>query len=126
MKRVKTLYIVIPYTILVMVSARITEFSTTKAAVYCMIMTLTWYILKVLRYFLNFGDNLRDTRKTAIIKEITVLVAVVAALIYKLELYYISLMTIVLYVYPLIILIEMLIIYRSIYKQFGTYKDKPE
>ena len=126
MKRVKTLYIVIPYTILVMVSARITEFSTAKAAVYCMVITLTWYILKVLRYFLNFGDNLRDTRKTAIIKEITVLVAVVAALIYKLELYYISLMTIVLYVYPLIILIEMLIIYRSIYKQFGTYKDKPE
>lgn len=126
MKRVKTLYIVIPYTILVMVLARITEFSTAKAVVYCMTITLTWYILKVLRYFLNFGDNLRDTRKTAIIKEITVLVAVVATLIYKLELYYLSIMTIVLYVYPLIILIEMLIIYRSIYKQFSTYKDKPE
>lgn len=126
MKRVKTLYIVIPYTILVMVSARITEFSTTKAAVYCMIMTLTWYILKVLRYFLNFGDNLRDTRKTAIIKEIAVLIAVVAALIYKLELYYLNLTTIILYVYPLIILIEMMIMYRSIYKQFNTYKDKPE
>lgn len=126
MKRVKTLYIVIPYTILVMVSARITEFSTTKAAVYCMIMTLTWYILKVLRYFLNFGDNLRDTRKTAIIKEIAVLIAVVAALIYKLELYYLNLTTIILYIYPLIILIEMMIMYRSIYKQFNTYKDKPE
>lgn len=126
MKRVKTLYIVIPYTILVMVSARITEFSTTKAAVYCMIMTLTWYILKVLRYFLNFGDNLRDTRKTAIIKEIAVLIAVVATLIYKLELYYLNLTTLILYVYPLIILIEMMIMYRSIYKQFNTYKDKPE
>ena len=126
MKRVKTLYIVIPYTILVMVSARITEFSTTKAVVYCMIMTLTWYILKVLRYFLNFGDNLRDTRKTAIIKEIAVLIAVVATLIYKLELYYLNLTTLILYVYPLIILIEMMIMYRSIYKQFNAYKDKPE
>lgn len=126
MKRVKTLYIVIPYTILVMVSARITEFSTVKAAVYCMVITLTWYILKVLRYFLNFGDNLRDTRKTAIIKEITVLIAVVATLIYKLELYYLNLTTIILYVYPLIILIEMMIMYRSIYKQFSAYKDKPD
>ena len=126
MKKVKTMYIVIPYTILVMVSARITEFSTAKAVVYCMVITLTWYILKVLRYFLNFGDNLRDTRKTAIIKEITVLVAVVATLIYKLELYYLNLTTIILYVYPLIILIEMLIMYRSLYQQFSAYKDKPE